>query len=483
MNRALIKTLYARKINLVNSKRFYQTNFLEFMNSGTPSGMVALGALVYASTRYHVAKSNQYLVRTGPFIKDISISKKAFLLPYQTLSILDLEPITYSCLIEDAMSIERISFEMPTVFTIGPKDDMDSLKKYAKLLLETSKEDLEKKVKSIIQGETRILAGKVSLDDLFNNRSTFKEEITDKINEQLDDFGLFIYNANIEELKDTPGNEYFEYIRKRALEGAVQDAKVAVAEQSKKGNIGERMHITETRQKLAEYEKQAKLTENERDKDIAESDTSLNIVKAELDKQRRIAESESNASAEIRQLELQKIVEEQRIKKNTEKLRADMFTIANVNAEVRIREAEGIAAAMKIKAEAEAEAIKIKSNAFFIEKENEAKGILKIREAEATGLIKLVESAGNVDNLSKYLMIKERIISDLAEQQARAVSGLNPKINILQTGSRSEGIKGAGDTINDIITKAVPMFEAIKEQYNLDGLKYFRENENNQKLN
>jgi hypothetical protein len=65
--------------------------------------------------------------------------------------------------------------------------------------------------------------GNVHLDDLFNNKVEFKAVVVDKVsvvispifpiiimsrhqvNEQLADFGLHVYNANIEELRDMKG--------------------------------------------------------------------------------------------------------------------------------------------------------------------------------------------------------------------------------------------------------------------------------------
>lgn len=296
--------------------------------------LMTLGASsIWLASRYRVAAANEYLVRTGIFIEDIDISKKAFWLPYQTLTKILLEPKTIHCVIE-AMSHERISFNMPTVFTVGPKDDKDALKIYAKLLQKSTPEDFEHKIRGIIQGETRMAAGKLPLDDLFNNRPHFKEQIVDKINLQLADFGLVIYNANIEELRDMKGNEYFVFLRKKALECAVNDAKVAVAEQTKKGNLGESRHLTETRQQLAEYEKQAKLTENDRTKDIEESGTNLDVAKWEFSRQSSVAEAK--AASEKRKLELQKEVEEYRNRQVLEQLRASQFTAANVSAEVRV---------------------------------------------------------------------------------------------------------------------------------------------------
>jgi len=109
---------------------------------GTGFVMTTLG-LGWLSTRYKVAGPNEYIVKTGIFIDDLEISKKTFWLPYQTFGIIMLEPSTYHCLIEEAMSHERIAFNMPTVFTIGPEDEMEALKRYCKLFQTTSFEDLK----------------------------------------------------------------------------------------------------------------------------------------------------------------------------------------------------------------------------------------------------------------------------------------------------------------------------------------------------
>ena len=102
------------------------------MVEGT-TGIAAVATVGWLATRYKVAGPNEYLVRTGILIDDIDISKQAFILPYQTFGKINMEPTTYHCTVEEAMSHERISFNMPTVFTIGPKDDPDHLKKYANL--------------------------------------------------------------------------------------------------------------------------------------------------------------------------------------------------------------------------------------------------------------------------------------------------------------------------------------------------------------
>lgn len=116
------------------------TNIISSYTSGSLStglsvtALTILGGIGWASTRYIVAKPNEYLVKTGIFIPNIDISKKTFHFPYQTLNTLYLEPSSYHCVIEEAMSQERIAFNMPTVFTIGPEDTDEALKKICNII-------------------------------------------------------------------------------------------------------------------------------------------------------------------------------------------------------------------------------------------------------------------------------------------------------------------------------------------------------------
>jgi flotillin len=306
---------------------------------GAATSVAVIGA--WLSTRYHVAGPSEYLVRTGIFVDGVEITKQCLWLPYQTLNKINLEPITYHCLIEEAMSLERISFNMPTVFTIGPEDNSDALRVYAKLFQNTTPEDLKMKLFGIIQGEARVAAGKIHLDDIFNDREVFKSNLVKDVNSELHQFGLRVYNANIEELRDLKGNEYFSFMKKKALEGAVNKAKVDVAEQTKIGDVGEKRHKTETRQQNAEYEKQATLAENARDIEIANSKTSVDVAKAEFNRMKLIAEYESQALAEQKRLELATSVEITKNRQEIERLRAKEFSAASVQAEIKIKISEG----------------------------------------------------------------------------------------------------------------------------------------------
>lgn len=402
-------------------------------------------------------------------IDDINISKKTFWLPFQTINKIYLEPASYHCVIEEAMSHERIAFNMPTVFTIGPEDDFIALQKYSKLFQSTSPEDLKVKIVGIIQGEARVAAGKIKLDDLFNNRQQFKEALVKEINTELTQFGLKVYNANIEELKDLKGNEYFSKMKQKALEGATNQAKVAVAEQTKFGDVGEMEHKTETRQKIASFEKDAKIAENDRYKEVAESDAKLAVAKADYTKQQMIALAEANASAEQRTAELQALVEMKKREQEEQKLRASELARTNIEAEITIKKAEGVAEAIRREADGQAYAIKIQAEANLVKATNEASGVLALRSAEAKGLQELINAAGNVQHLNSYMMVRDNQIVNIAHEQSNAVKGMEPNITVV-TGH--EG--GIANTMNQIMSVGVPLLNNIKEQYDIDLLGKFK---------
>ena len=82
---------------------------------------------------YHVSNANSYLVITGGGIKDIHIVKKAFVYPWQKHSTISISPFDFEITLQ-AMTCEKLQFSLPAVFTIGPDDTPDSLRKYAKIL-------------------------------------------------------------------------------------------------------------------------------------------------------------------------------------------------------------------------------------------------------------------------------------------------------------------------------------------------------------
>lgn len=188
---------------------------------------------------YRIAKPSEYLVLTGQGVDDIRLAKKGWVQPGQAFRKFDISPMNYSFDVQ-AMSIEKLPFTLPAVFTIGPRDETECLKRYAKLIAihDQSGKHVTDLIKGIVEGETRVLVAGMSMEEVFKGADHFKREVFDKVQVELDQFGLHIYNANIKQLVDIKGQEYFSYLGQKAQQEAANQAKVDVAEAKYKGDSG-----------------------------------------------------------------------------------------------------------------------------------------------------------------------------------------------------------------------------------------------------
>ncbi|KAK5686716.1 hypothetical protein LTS12_029028, partial [Elasticomyces elasticus] len=105
-----------------------------------------------------------------------------------------------------AMTLEKLQFSLPAVFTIGPENETAALRKYALLLSGSSKgTDFHKKadaidparkdhvqdiVKGIIEGETRVIVSSMSMEEIFKDRQIFKDRVIENVQKELEQFGL-----------------------------------------------------------------------------------------------------------------------------------------------------------------------------------------------------------------------------------------------------------------------------------------------------
>jgi flotillin len=410
------------------------------------------GGVAFTLSRYRVSKPDEYLVRTGLGIKDMLVTKQGYQWPFQIYQFVNMHPTNYSFDLQ-AMSSEKMEFILPGVFTIGPKNDPEAIKRYVRFLsCGKGNDQIDTLVKGILEGETRIQSAQMTLEQIFNDRKAFKEILVGNVQEELDQFGLEIYNANIKELQDSKGSEYFSFLRQKKRSEAENRAKIDIAEAKKVGDIGEKEREAITRQQVIQIEAETVRLENERRQDIERSRAELEVVKAEALQKTQVAQISAANAAKIKEAELQRELEQRRVAMETEKLRATDLSKAQVDAETAIKAAEGIAAALRLKAEAELYA-----------EQQKAQGLLAILNAQGEGVNRLIESfGGSRDALIQYLMLDKGLYQQLADTNAKAIQGLNPKITIWQTGSEN------GDSytkpIADVLKMVPPLLTTIQDQ-------------------
>jgi flotillin len=331
------------------------------------------------------------------------------------------------------MSKEKMEFILPGVFTVGPEDNDNSLRKYATLLNDGV--NLQELVKGIVEGETRIVAASMDIEEIFNGRESFRKNIINTVQVELAKFGLLIYNANIKEMEDSVGSEYFGVVRQKKKAEAENTARRDIADAKYQGDIGVKEKERDTRVQVSQFEADSILAENSNQIEMSKSISLMEVQKADFDRQAKIAQIEAQKASEIRNIELQRELDQKKIAQETERLRSIYMSQAIVDAEAKERSADATLYA----AQKEAEAIRAKF------------------DAQAEGLRNLLSCTPDTNTILLYTMIEKGTMKDLAEQNAKAINGLNPRIWIT-------GDTGNTNPIGDIMKTLPPLMSTLYEQ-------------------
>ena len=144
------------------------------------------------------------MIITGYGVQDVKIVKKAVVWPFQKSSTISISPFDFSITLQ-AMTIEKLQFSLPAVFTIGPDNEPEALRKYAMLLTgeadgtpaptkkgpaATGRSHVQDIVKGIIEGETRVIVSSMTMEEIFRERQIFKTKIIEHVQVELNQFGL-----------------------------------------------------------------------------------------------------------------------------------------------------------------------------------------------------------------------------------------------------------------------------------------------------
>uniref|UniRef100_A0A0E0IU50 Flotillin-like n=1 Tax=Oryza nivara TaxID=4536 RepID=A0A0E0IU50_ORYNI len=479
--------------------------------------------------RFVVAGPSEYLAITGWGIDDVKLAKKAWVFAGQKCSRFDISPVNYEFNVE-AMSSEKLAFNLPAVFTIGPKitpapalevdgasnqrrvlmpESEEALLLYAKLIAphDHASNHVKQLVKGVIEGETRVLAASMTMEEIFQGTKKFKQEVFDQVQLDLNKFGLYIYNANVKQLVDEPGHEYFSYLGKKTQQEAANKAKVDVAEERMKGEVGAKEREGLTRQNAAKVDAETKVVsvrqqgiglreeakvkaevqvyENEREAEIAAAQAGLAMKKAGWEKQSKVAQVEAVKAVAIREAELQMEVERKNALRLTEKLKAEQLSKATVQYETQVQESNAALYNRQKAADAtlyeqvkSAEARKAQADAMFFEQKlaEDARLYAKQKEAEALAMVgkakveyvtsMLQALGGDYGALRDYLMIDGGMYQEMARVNASAVSGMQPKISIWSGADGAAGEAGAGamQQVAGVYKMLPPLLSTVHEQ-------------------
>ncbi|KAL3439512.1 hypothetical protein BDV09DRAFT_157565 [Aspergillus tetrazonus] len=399
-----------------------------------------------------------------------------------------------------AMTIEKLQFSLPAVFTIGPEDKLSSLKKYALLLsgktghqpstrpaaatedlnTPTTRNHVQDIVKGIIEGETRVIVSSMTMEEIFKERQIFKSKVISNVQNELEQFGLKIYNANVKELQDTKGSEYFAFLSRKAHEGALNQAKIDVAEARMRGEIGEAEKKGRTKQEISKIDAETAVLETKRKAEKAKADSELLNRQTELDSQVEMGKIIAKRQTESRDAELQKQVETKRAETELERLRAKQVTKSKVERESAQEQADALYYSNTKAAEGRLYEEKMEADARFYRSCKDADAMFNMKKREAEGVMEmakaygaLIDVLGGPDAFLQWKMIETGMYERLALANGQAIQGLQPKITTWNTGDGASSSGDAMGPIRHIMQGLPPLLSTIHDQTGIKPPQWF----------
>jgi len=342
--------------------------------------------IVFFASRYKRCPSNKILCVYGRVGGGQSVKTYhgggTFIWPlFQDFKYLDLTPMAINIPLKNALSMQNIRVNVPSVFTIAIDTTEESMNQAAIRLLDLGTHDIETMATEIILGQLRLTVASMTIEQINQDREKFLELIRRNVEAELKKIGLYLINVNVTDITDESG--YIEAIGQKAASQAIQQARGEVAEQEKLGEvrvaeavrekdiqvanatklrlIGTREAQREQAVRIADLEKEQKVGEQsaalQRETQVKEAEKAMRISVAEANAQSVIGEQSSIFRQEMQVKEADQKKRVAVADANARAVTGENTSLANIaasQAALQVKQAEAYQLGESRKREAEA---------------------------------------------------------------------------------------------------------------------------------
>ena len=394
---------------------------------------------------------------------------------FQDYGFISLRPLQINVNLDNALCKQNIRINVPSVFTVGVSTSPEIMGNAAERLLGQSPEAITELAKDIIFGQLRLVIASMMIEEINADRETFLRAVEANVAEELKKIGLELLNVNITDITDGAG--YIDAIGQRAAAGAINKAKVDVAEETRKGSIGAAEAVKQQRVAVSQAEAAAAAGEAEADRDrrvavkqadagatMGENLASIEIAKsnatraeAEADAFRRAEAARQIAAAQIEKAKFEAEADAQKARAlmETERQRAEVIVPAEIGKQQIEIAADAAAERTRREAAGEADAIFAKLNA-------EARGNFEILKAKGEGYRKIVESCGNDANAASQLLLIEKL-QEIVALQTEAIKNIRiDKVTVWDGGAKADGKTATADFLSGMVKSLPPLHDVAK---------------------
>lgn len=375
---------------------------------------------------------------------------------FQKYTFMDLTPLSISVDLKSALSKQNIRIDVPSIFTVGISTDPDVMQNAAERLRMLSLNQISDLARDIIFGQLRLVIATMNIEEINADRDKFLEAISRNVEGELKKVGLRLINVNVTDISDESG--YITALGKEAAAKAINDARVSVAEEDKKGAIGQAQAKMEERIRVAEAESAAIEGENKAKAEIARSQAILREREAEALKIAVTAEKVQAAKALEESYVAEQAAEVSRAAREKATMEADVIVVTDIKKRKLEIEAEAEAEQARRRAQGEADAI-------FARMDAEARGLREKLVKQAEGMYELVRSAGSAEDAVRLLIAQK--LEEIVAEQVRAISGVKiDKVTVWDGGTNADGKTATANFLSGLLKSLPP----LEEMYNMAGL-------------
>ena len=265
----------------------------------------------------------------------------------ETVQWVSLETFPIEISVKNAFSKGNIPLNVEAIANVKiASEPRSTFNNAVERLLEKTEGEIQSMAKDTLMGNLRGVLATLTPEEVNEDRLGFAKALAEDAGEDLAALGFHLDVLKIQNVSDERG--YLEAIGRRKAAEAVREAEIAEANAE-----------ADTREAQAEARRRAEVREAETAVSVAEAQNALRVRQAKLDEEGEIAERTARVKAEQAEVEAQRELEEQRVGREQERLRADIVEPALAAREAAKAAAEAEAAPILERGKAQVEVLRM----------------------------------------------------------------------------------------------------------------------------
>ncbi len=361
---------------------------------------------------------------------------------------IDLRAFQLELELENAPNVDRIPINMKAMATCKIGKEESLLRRAAENFGRSSADEIQEKVRNVLEGHLRVVVGQISMDTILSERDQFNAKIQSEAATELQSLGIEVTILNILEVSDHNG--VIAALGKPMIAQIKAEAAIQEAEQTRRQTVETTNAEREGATTRAQNE--AAIAQAQRDKEMKTSE-----YDAQVSRQKSITEQagplaaagarksvvEAEVAVQVTRTEAEIGLQDAVRRKTEAELQATVITAANAERERAVIVAEGEANARTTRAAAERDALQLEGTG-----QAEKSKSIGLAEAEVTRRTGLAEAevsreTGLAEATAKQALLLANAEGTRAEALARA-AGIEAQL-AAQAAGRKQMVEAYSD--------------------------------------